>query len=665
MLKQIQTTIEQRLLDFINNKFGLSLERINFEVPPRLELGELATPVAFELARRLKRAPRAIAEEIAASLGAIEGVARLEVAGAGYLNVKLDRGSFAAALYRSVRRGEHGLVSRERPARIVVEHTSINPNKAAHIGHLRNAAIGDTFVRLLRFLGHEVQAHNYIDNTGVQVADVVVGLQMEGKGIADLDNLQPRLDYYCWDLYARVTEYFAEDPRRLQLRARALKEIEEGDNETARLADELSRRIMRIHIGTMARINVEYDLLPRESDILKLKFWERAFELLRERGAIYLSRQGKSAGCWVMRRAEPAETSNGPADVEVEPARPGDEKIIVRSDGTVTYIGKDIAYQLWKFGLLGRDFYYQPFHRYPSGHLLWATTNAPEGHREPPPDFGRAELVYNVIDARQSYLQAIIAEGLAALGCHAQARNSVHFSYEMVALSPACAEQLGIEVSESDRKRGFVEVSGRRGLGVKADDLIDLLIENARKEVAARHELSSEEAEEIAAKIAVGALRYFLTRFTRNSLIAFDFSEALSFEGETGPYCQYAVVRANNIFKKYDYGEEAALAMVEGLIESPRLGILLDKNNDWWDMIYSAARLPEAARLAVSTLEPANLAKYTFSLAQKFNLFYHKYHILSEEDPERRALLFMVAEVTRRQMQKALALMGIEVPERM
>ncbi len=663
MLKQIQTTIERRLLEFINDRFGLSLERINFEVPPRLELGELATPVAFELARSLKRAPRSIAEEIATNIGPVAGVAQLEVAGAGYINVKLDRGSFAAALYQSICRGAFGLLPSERPARIVVEHTSINPNKAAHIGHLRNAAIGDTFVRLLKFLGHEVQTHNYIDNTGVQVADVVVGLQMEGKGVADLDDLQPRLDYYCWDLYARVTDYFAEDSRRLELRTRALKEIEEGNNETARLADELSRRIMHIHIGTMARINVEYDLLPRESDILKLKFWERAFALLRDRGAIYLSRQGKTAGCWVMRRAEPAETSDSPADVEVEPARAGDEKVIVRSDGTVTYIGKDIAYQLWKFGLLGLDFHYQPFHRYPSGHLLWVTDNEPTEHRGP--DFGRAERVYNVIDARQSYLQAIIAEGLTALGYHDQARNSVHFSYEMVALSPACAEQLGIEVSETDRKRGFVEVSGRRGLGVKADDLINLLIESARKEVTARHELSSEASEEIAAKIAIGALRYFLTRFTRNSLIAFDFSEALSFEGETGPYCQYAVVRANNIFRKYEYGEDAALAMVEGLIESPRLGVLLDKNNELWEMVYSAARLPEAARLAVSTLEPANLAKYAFSLAQKFNLFYHKYHILSEEDPERRALLFMVAEVTRRQLEKALALMGIEVPERM
>jgi arginyl-tRNA synthetase len=416
-------------------------------------------------------------------------------------------------------------------------------------------------------------------------------------------------------------------------------------------------RIAAAHIATMARINVTYDLLPRESEILRLRFWERAFEQLKEKGAVYFVDSGRNRGCWVMRaglEAEPPPEEAGREELEE------DEKIIVRSDGTVTYVGKDIAYQLWKFGLLGLDFRYRPFQSR-DGRTLWVTSvEEPPGPR--PPRFGGARRVYNVIDNRQAYLQEIVLQGLRALGYEEEARNSIHFSYEMVALTPACCRELGFELSEQDRKRAYVEVSGRRGLGVKADDLLDTLTGKALAEVRARHTLPDDEAGAIADKIAVGALRYFLLRYALRTVIAFDFKEALSFDGETGPYVQYAAVRANNILRKL---EEAGVEGAGEPCDAQALQTFLERHSDVWELVYQAARLPEAVRQVTQSLELAQLAKYAFHLAQRFNLFYHKYHILSEPDPERRRHLILVVDVVRKQLEKALELLGCEVPPKM
>jgi arginyl-tRNA synthetase len=416
-------------------------------------------------------------------------------------------------------------------------------------------------------------------------------------------------------------------------------------------------RVAAAHLGTMARINVAYDLLPRESEILHLRFWERAFELLKERGALYFVDSGKHRGCWVMRTSEEAPDREAPgARAEVE----DDEKIIVRSDGTVTYVGKDIAYQLWKFGLLGLDFHYRPLET-AGGRTVWTTALRPVPGAAPPA-FGGATRVYNVIDTRQSYLQGVVLQGLRALGFEEQARNSVHFSYEMVALTPACCEELGFQLSDEDRKRAYVEVSGRKGLGVKADDLLDALLAKALAEVQARHALPEAESRAIASQIAVGALRYFLLRYALTTVIAFDFKEALSFDGETGPYVQYAAVRANNIFKKL---EEAGETVDVGVVDPGALDAFLREHDEIWELIYQAARLPEAVRQATASLEMAQLAKYAFGLAQRFNLFYHKFHILSETDPARRRHLLLAVELVRRQLEKALELLGCGVPPRM
>jgi arginyl-tRNA synthetase len=659
MLNTISRTIEKMLLRLIEQRYQLQYERLNFTIPPKIELGELALPVAFDLARKLKRAPREIAQELAQDAKQIPGIWKVDVAGGGYLNFHLDRAEFALSLSESIDRKFYGRISEPDPiGKIVVEHTNINPNKAAHIGHLRNAALGDSFVRCLRFLGHPVEVQNYLDNTGVQVADVVVGLErMQAKTLSDVSAMTDKFDYYCWDVYSRVADFYEQLEENRKWRSLTLQAIEAGNNPTAALAEHVSMRIAHAHLATMARINVHYDLLPRESEILHLHFWEKAFQQLKDRSAIYFVDAGKNRGCWVMNTADRSEPAPEASREDLE----DDEKIIVRSDGTVTYVGKDIAYQLWKFGLLGLDFHYGPF-EHGSGSQVWITT--PEQVPDVvSPRFGHANRVYNVIDSRQSYLQSIVLQGLKALGYEKEAENSIHFSYEMVALSPSCCEEMGYQLSEDEKKRPYVEVSGRKGLGVKADDLLDALEQKALIEVRSRHQLPDSDSALIAHAIAVGALRYFLLRFARNTVIAFDFKEALNFDGETGPYVQYAVVRANNIFRK---AEEAGLgSMLTQEVPAAVLQDFLVGADDIWELVYQSARLPEVARQVTQSLELSQIGKYAFSLAQRFNLFYHKYHILSEADAQRQRCLLMVVDLVRKQLEKALDLLGCAVPPKM
>ncbi len=630
------------------------------EKPPRIEMGEAATPVCFELAKRLKRAPRQIAQEIAVQLPPIEGVQRVEVAGGGYVNFYFSRAAFLAGTLEEVEARLPGAAA-DAP-KCIVEHTNINPNKAAHIGHLRNAVLGDTFVNLLRRTGRRVEVQNYIDNTGVQVADVVIGfLYIAKKTPAEVRALaaEPKFDYYCWDLYASVTHFFEEDKTRLSLRGEMLKSIEEGAGEASEMANIVAPAIVRCHLRTMERLGIEYDLLPRESEILHLKFWDAAFDLLKQRSAIHLAGSGKNAGCWVMRMNE----SGDAADVSGED---DDAKIIVRSNGTVTYVGKDIAYQLWKFGLLGRDFHYEKFHTYAAGHTLWSTVSI--GGDPAAPSFGHAAIVYNVIDARQAYLQNVVTAGLRALGYEEQAHRSIHFSYEIVALTPRCAGELGYTLSEEDAKKPYVEVSGRKGLGVKADDLLDRLEAAARAEVDERHpDTADVERAAIAHSIAIGALRYFLLKFTRTATIAFDFKDALSFEGETGPYCQYAVVRARNIFRKLrdqqtDFDMSSLRTVHAGAAAELFAGA---DGNAFWELAFLAASLDTQIDAAVEAQEPAFVAKYAFQLAQAFNLFYHHHHILTETDAAKKKFLLQLSRMVEIQLVAALELLGIESPEKM
>ena len=703
MYRSFQQALQARVTDLLRVKYDLRLERIAVEQPPSVAFGELALPVAFELAKKLRKAPRAIAAELAEDLARMPGVDAVEVAGAGYLNLRLDR----AALVQGIAAGSHSEIG--GPGFRLLEHTSINPNKAAHVGHLRNAILGDTFARMLRKddykSGWAIGIQNYIDNTGVQVADIVVGLvHLERRNLQDAHELllelasrRQRVDYYLWDLYARVSQWYDADPnsrdRRRQLRLETLHALETGDSDTARIADLLATAVLARHLETMGRLGVEYDFLPRESEILHLHFWEAARTVMIERGVLYLETAGKNKDCWVMRRpgADTAEADT-PDD---------DAKVIVRSNGTVTYVGKDIAYHLWKFGLLpGKDFGYRVFREYPT-RTCWIS--AVEGE-DPHPHFGHADAIYNFIDSRQNDPQANVMEALRGMGYTAAADRYTHVNYAMVALTPRCAIDLGYTLSDEDKAKPYLEVSGRKGFGVKADDLLDQLIAAAKTEVDARSpEQTGEQRLAGATSIAIGALRYFMLKFTRNTVIAFDFREALSFEGETGPYVQYAAVRAANILRKAGVDEASALAGIAHLHIAPYLsrpagpdtavantavantavtdppgaaarrvpapGVkesslpLLSPGDELWSFWLLASRVTAVLEQAIEAAEPAILARYAFQLAQEFSNFYHRNHVNNEADPQRKALLLATTAVARRELVRVLSWLGITVPE--
>lgn len=678
MYKVIENRIRKALKHHIHERYKIDVPVV-LERPPKLAMGEAASPLCFELAKQMRKPPRALAQEIANSLKPIPGVARLEVAGGGYLNFFFDRAQFFRAACEEA--GHESVAPDAKASKTVVEHTSINPNKAAHVGHVRNAVLGDTFARLLRHTGRRVEVQNYIDNTGVQVADVVLGfLRLEKKSLAEVKALAaaPKFDYLCWDLYTRVTQWLAEDKSRLEVRNQTLKEIEEGLGDTAKAGEVIATAIVHCHLRTLDRLGIDFDLLSQESEILHLKFWDAAFKMLKERNAIRLATSGKNAGCWVMQLP-----SKGDADTESntaednpegspeEPPEEAESKIIVRSTGTVTYVGKDIAHHLWKFGLLDRDFHYQRFHKHPDGREAWITSSDRDDAGAP--SFGDAHDVFNVIDSRQAYPQQVVVAGLRALGYNEEADHLKHFDYNVVALTPRCALEMGYEIPAEDANKPYVEVSGRKGQGVKADDLLDRLENSARAEVDSRHPESPEaERAAIGHAIATGALRYFLLRFTRSTIIAFDFEDALNFEGETGPYVQYAVVRVNGILRKgaeldRSVGVENSKNMERlksGALDVARF-LTPPDGDDLWDIVLLAGSLDARVELAVSAQEPAFLARFAFELAQAFNVFYHKHHILSEKDAEKRAFLLAITALVREQLVTALGVMGITAPERM
>jgi len=641
-----KANLKKKIHQKLKARFPLELSEIEIGYSPQQKFGDLALAFPFQLAKKLNRQPRELASEISQHLSSLEGIQRIEVAGAGYVNFFLDRERFFAN--RLHRLDLTSISPDER--KIIIEHTNINPNKAAHIGHLRNACLGDTLARCQKYKGETVEVQNYIDDTGVQVADVVFGfMDLEKKSLPQIKEIKEKFDYYCWDLYARVSAYFGSHPEEEKRRSEILKKIEEAKNPEYEISYFISRQILKAHLQTMRRIGISYDVLPCESSILHLQFWEKAFAKLKEKKAIHHVEEGLNKGCWVM-------------ELEGEADR---EKIIVRSDGTVTYVGKDIAYQLWKFGLLEKDFFYEPFIE-ENGRTIWIST-AESKHKAP--SFGRGSQVYNVIDTRQAFLQKIVVQGLKSLKYLAQAEKSIHFSYEMVGLSPKSLKELDLSLAEEDRGKDFLEVSGRKGLGVKADDLLDRLEEKALAEVEKRNpDLAHDFKKDTAVRIAVGALRYFMLKFARNSLIVFDFEEALSFEGETGPYLQYTLVRINSIFRKLEEREgfkEKDLQALLAVKTIPLESLSDQEQADFWDVFLYASQFEEEVLHSIRSLEFSHLAKFSFNLSQKFNSYYHLYSILAEKNKEVKNIRILTIHYIREVLKKVLFLMGIPQPELM
>ncbi len=721
-LDSIRERAAEALTSALETAFGHRPDEVAFEVPPKRDLGDLAWPGALPLARVLKTAPRQIAENVADVAEWPDEIIRVEIAGPGFLNLYLDRNLVLAGLLSGEDAGK-ALAG----AKTIVEHTAINPNKAAHIGHLRNSVLGDILGRCLRSLGAEVEIQNYIDDTGVQVADVVVGmLYLPETELAECLGIEPcrrdeliekvveRLpeagippasttdfDDLCWEIYPRVTNRYADDPAFAEHRAEVLHAIEEGFGEleldgalqllhgsvvagegfngraVACLGAAVADGNVRCHQATMARLGIAYDLLTHESDILHLGFWQRAFEILRDAGAIRLEDVGKNAGCWVMS----LEASPEFADMD-DP-----NKILVRSNGTVTYTGKDIAYQLWKLGLLldddgaKHDFGYRPFAAweqsgpaepvtYNSGSNLLTRTTSNTGESVPAAAFGDGRQVYNVIDVRQAYPQKVVKEAVRVLGHPEAADNSIHFSYEMVALTPGAVREIErrTEVSfgldDEAMSKAYIEMSGRKGIGVKADEFLDVLTDAAEDSIVKRLEGGGEPADvaDRSKAIAVGALRYLMARQSRNRVLAFDFKEALAFEGDTGPYLQYSTVRAGKIFEKL------AERRGEGRLEEEEIAELsgAEIGDDLWELVLQCARRRDVVSQAVANLEFSLLAQHVHELAQLFHRLYHAHPVVPEENADTRRLRRAVFTLFDSEMRVLLEqLLGIPVPEEM
>ena len=721
-LQSIKKRAADAVAATLEAEFDHRAEQVVFEVPPRRDLGDLAWPGALPLAKVLRRQPRQIAEKIAATTMWPDEVERVEIAGPGFLNLFLKHDVVLTALLENRRDDldpDFG--------KTIVEHTAINPNKAAHIGHLRNSVLGDILGRCLRSLGSRVEIQNYIDDTGVQVADVVVGAlylpevelaeclgvepcrrdelierlveRLPGKGIPPASTTD--FDDLCWEIYPRVTNRYVDDPGFAEYRAEVLHRIEGGRGEldleqslyllrgsiiagedfnpqaVAGLAAAVADGNVRCHTATMARLGITYDLLTHESDILHLGFWQRAFEILREAGAIRLEDEGKNQGCWVMSLAASPEF----ADMD-DP-----DKILVRSNDTITYTAKDIAYQLWKLGLLNdnggtrHDFGYRIFDSweqkapaepvtYGSGPRLLVRTTSDTNEAVPGTSFGDGRRVYNVIDVRQSYPQKVVKEAVRVLGHPEAADNSIHFSYEMVALTPAAVREIErrTEVSfgldDEAMSKTYIEMSGRRGIGVKADEFLDVLVDAAEDAIVSRLNGSGAPVDvaDRARAIAVGALRYLMARQSRNRVLAFDFEEALAFEGDTGPYLQYSAVRARKIFSKLTQRRG------EGRFEPAEIADLAgaELDDDLWEMVVQIARRREIVSQAVANLEFSLLAQHAHELAQLFHRSYHHHPVVPEEDADIRRVRRAIFTLFSDEMQILLEeLLGIPIPEEM
>ena len=588
----------------------LNIEEVPFNVPPQRELGDFSSAVCLSMAKQRRESPMKIAQEMVERLKSKPPpyIQDIGVSPPGYLNFKVDWPALAQDLIpRILQEGEFfGKPGSQPKKKVFIEHTSVNPNKAMHIGHLRNSVLGDTVARVLEWLGFSTEVCNYIDDTGLQVVDVVTALlylnppsYTEGsdfKGIwAKVPEEQP-FDYFCWDLYAHFQNQLERNSFLIEKRGEVLRQIEGGTHPVASFAKELAVKIVQSHLETVAQLSVFYDLLNWESDIIARGFWEATFELLKEKGAIRLETEGPNEGCWVVPLGGIVETAEGMKSLD---------KILVRSNGSVTYTGKDVAYQLWKFGLLKRDFLYKRWGPQANGEVLWTTAKEGEAGKSLAKRFGHAETVINVIDTRQSYPQQVVVECLRQMGFEREANESIHLAYEVVNLSPQAARLLGME--ETEEKKAYA-MSGRSGTGVKAKDFIRMV----KQKVIEKADLPLEES--VASALASAAIRYYLLKFTLESQIVFDFDDALKTTGDTGVYLEYAHARACSILRK------AKEQKIDSRWKRDCIPKQLTKTER--GLLDGLSRFSSSMAKTGKTLRVSQLTEYAFDLATSFTDFY-------------------------------------------
>ena len=636
------------------------MDDVPLNIPPSREMGDISSAVCLGLAKQRRQSPMKIAQETVERLKSTPPpfIREVIVSPPGYLNFKVDWSALAKELVDRILKEESLLeqAPSNRGKKVFIEHTSVNPNKAMHIGHLRNAVLGDTVARILHGLGFSTEVCNYIDDTGVQVVDVVTAfLYLDQphyvEGSSDFSSVwakarvNQRFDYFCWDLYARFQIELEKNPSLMKRREDILHKIEGGNDPVAVFAKGLATRIVHAHLETVGRLSIFYDLLNWESDIIRKGFWGATFELLKERGALRFEAEGPNQGCWVVPFGGIVETEEGVKSLD---------KILVRSNGSVTYTGKDVAYQLWKFGLLKKDFSYRKWGIQANGKNLWTT--APDGEDvslDRP--FGHAQQVINVIDVRQSYPQQVVAECLRQVGFEREADASVHLSYEVVNLSATAARALGCEEKEEGKA---VAMSGRAGTGVKAADFIEMVKQKVIEK--ADHPLN----EEVASALATAAIRYYLLKFTLESQIIFDFDEALKTTGDTGVYLEYAHARACSILRK---AEERRIdvpwspsCVPPNLTETER------------NLLDALSRFSSVVVKTGGSLRPSQLTEYAFALATLFTDFYEhpdpgaeaQTPFIHLKDEGLRTFRLALVQAFQRVMAKTLSLLGMPTLER-
>lgn len=638
----------------------LKIEDIPFNVPPQRELGDFSSAICLSLAKQKKRSPMKIAQEMVELLKSKKPpyILEIEVSPPGYLNFKVDWPGLAKDLVPQILKegklfGKPASQSREK---VFIEHTSVNPNKAMHIGHLRNSVLGDTVDRVLKWNSFSTEVCNYIDDTGLQVVDVVTALLYlyppfyqggsDFKKFWEKVEVNQPLDYFCWDLYARFQNEMEKNSSLFEKREEVLHQIEGGSHPIANFAKELAIRIVQTHLDTVAQLSIFYDLLNWESDIIARGFWEATFELLKEKGGLRLEIEGPNEGCWVVPFGGIVETAEGMKSLD---------KVLVRSNGSVTYTGKDIAYQLWKFGLLNKDFLYKRWGSQANGEVLWTTARDGEPGDRLSKKFGHADRVINVIDTRQSYPQQVVVESLRQMGFEKEANESVHLAYEVVNLSPQAARSLGMEGAEEKRTHAM---SGRSGTGVKAKDFIQMVKQKVIEK--ADHPLE----ENIASALASAAIRYYLLKFTCESQIVFDFDEALKTTGDTGVYLEYAHARACSILRK------ARGQKIDAKWENHCIPKQLTKTER--DLLDVLSRFPSVVVKTGKTLRVSQLTEYAFDLAASFTNFYEhpdpgadsQVPFIHLQDKELQTFRLSLVEAFQIVMSNMLDLMGMATLER-
>jgi arginyl-tRNA synthetase len=616
---------------------------IEFDVsePPQHAFGDLSCNVAFLLSKHLKKPPTKIATDLAEALRPrIQGsyILSADPAG-GYINFRANYARLSPATLSHVLSNpeNYGYPNSGQDMHIVIEHTSINPNKALHVGHMRNVIIGDTLYRIMRATNHRTTILNYVDDSGVQIADIVVGFKFAGFPVAPPTKNQ-KFDHYCGDeVYVKINEIYEKDPQVAEKRKLVLKEIEEGKSETARFAMEITLRVLQEQLKTCWRMKAHYDLLNFETHIVGSKLWSKAFELLKSNGIAKYETEGKNKGCWVIEGKEKEE----------------EDKVLIRSDGTATYIAKDIPYAAWKLGLVEDPFYYQEYMKQWDGSTLYATTLADGSNSKSiGKKFNGGQRVITIIDSRQSRLQRIISQVLSKIGVGGS-HKYFHLSYEAVTLSSDTAKEFGIDIGD----RQFMHMSGRKGIYVNADYVLDALHTKAYKEVKTRNpDFSDQQLNKIADEISISAMRYNMIKQDLDKIITFDIKESLSLEGDTGPYLQYAYARSQRILEK---SEQSIIA--------GKTDFAFDRltNESEIALIKEISKLDLVVENAAESLCPKSLARYAYNLAMTFNLFYEKVPVLREQDNEVRMARLGLVKAFGIALKNTLEVLGITALDRM